>query len=69
MRQVKILKPSKGLIIINPLTGLKLEEEGNTMVMSTYWVRRIKCGDVIEVKKEKKVSKKNNNKKIENIKE
>ena len=62
MRQVKKLKASRGLIIIDPLTSLALPKEGKDVVMSTYWARRLKCGDVEEVKKEKKVSKKNDKK-------
>ena len=55
MRKTKVLKPSKkDLVVINPLTGLKIKEEGQEIVMSTYWARRLKCGDVVEVKSQAK---------------
>lgn len=71
MRKIKVLKPSKkGLVIINPQTGLKLKEEGQAMVMSVYWARRLKCGDVLEVLQKnvgKKVS--SNKKQTREVKE
>lgn len=58
MRKTKVVKPSKkDLVVINPLTGLKIKEEGQEIVMSTYWARRLMCGDVVEVKTQPKESK------------
>lgn len=71
MRKVKILKPKDGLNVPNPLTKLNLNKDGEPVVMSTYWVRRLKDGDVVEVKESKKQlrdnesPKKSNNKKSE----
>ena len=49
------LKPSKkGLKVHNPATKLFLKEDGEHVSNSTYWRRRLKCGDVVEVREEKK---------------
>ena len=64
MRKVKVLKPSKeGLIVINPQTKLPIKKDGEPLVMSTYWARCLKSGDVVEV-----VKKEDSNKKQSKIK-
>lgn len=41
------LKPAKaGLIVRDPDTGKPLAEDGEVKTRSTYWIRRIKQGDV-----------------------
>lgn len=43
------VKPAVGVKVRDPLTMQHLPDEGKEVVASTYWVRRIKCGDVIDV--------------------
>lgn len=65
----KKLKPSIGkdgkpLKVHNPATKLFIKEEGQMLPMSTYWRRRLACGDVVEVTEDepKKPTKKTNKK-------
>jgi len=44
------IKPATGLNIPDPETGAYLPEGGMLMPRSGYWLRRLKDGDVIEVK-------------------
>lgn len=44
------LKPSKGLKVPRPEDGRFLEEGGEWVEQSSYWKRRVKDGDVSEVK-------------------
>lgn len=49
------IKPAReGLVVINPITGQPLKEEGEKVQASTYWHRRLKDGDVVKVAKEAK---------------
>lgn len=41
-----ILKPSDGLIVRDPDTLEPLPVEGAVKPLSSYWLRRIDCGDV-----------------------
>lgn len=50
------LKPLAGRSIPDPARGDLLPKEGRNVEMSTYWLRRIKAGDVTEVKAETKAS-------------
>ena len=43
------LKPKAGLKIPRPDTGRALAPEGEYVPKSTYWLRRIADGDVMEV--------------------
>lgn len=57
-----MLKPAKGkdgksLKVHNPATKLFLKEEGQTVSFSTYWRRRLACGDVVEAAEKKEVKK------------
>lgn len=53
------LKPAKaGVKIPNPFNGKFLQEEGEVVELNKFWRRRINAGEVVEVKEEKKVSKK-----------
>lgn len=46
------LKPSKeGLLVRHPQTKRPLKQEGEEVKKSTYWLRRLKEGSVIEVNK------------------
>lgn len=40
------LIPRDGLLVRRPDVGEYLPAEGAEVVMSVYWLRRIKCGDV-----------------------
>lgn len=45
------LKPGKpDLLVRHPLTKRKLKADGEEIQLNSYWRRRLKCGDVIEVK-------------------
>ena len=44
------IKPAKGLRIADPKTGDYLPEGGMLVPRSGFWIRRLKVGDVIEVK-------------------
>jgi hypothetical protein len=64
MQKIK-LRPSKpGLKVSNPATNLHLKDEGEFIALTSYWRRRLNCGDVIEVKEEPKKEKKNQPKKF-----
>lgn len=62
----KILKPARPDLKVHvPATKLFLKAEGQPIVLTTYWRRRLACGDVVEVteaKTAKKVTKKVNKK-------
>jgi hypothetical protein len=55
METVK-LKPKSGIKLKNPETRLELSAEGEDVVLSTFWRRRIMEGDV-EIIESKKVDK------------
>lgn len=45
------IKPAPGLKVRDPITKLHLPEAGITVSETdTYWVRRLRDGDVVEVK-------------------
>ncbi|KHJ65752.1 MULTISPECIES: DUF2635 domain-containing protein [Pantoea] len=50
------LKPVGGRSVPDPARGDLLPKEGRNVEMSTYWLRRMKVGDVTEVKAETKAS-------------
>ena len=57
MRYFKV-KPSKeGLKVPFPLSKIFLKHEGQKVPKSSYWVRRLKQGDVVELKEEEEVKK------------
>lgn len=43
------LKPRKGVLVRKP-DGLHLAEKGEVVPRNAYWLRRLREGDVIEVK-------------------
>ena len=43
-------KKSSRLRVIDPMTGRPLPDAGQKVVQSSYWVRRLRCGDIEEVK-------------------
>lgn len=64
MQKIK-LRPSKpGLKVTNPATNLHLKEEGQLVALTSYWRRRLSCGDVVEVKEQPKQEKKIQPKKV-----
>ena len=44
------IKPAHGLRISDPISGGDLPEAGAYMPRSGFWLRRLKDGDVVEVK-------------------
>lgn len=65
MKKIKVKPSLKGLKVINPKTSRHLSENGEEVERSSYWIRRIKSGDVLIVQDEiieekKKQSKKSN---------
>lgn len=42
------LKPSAGLLVRDPVTGLHLAADGEEKVLTPYWLRRMADGDVVE---------------------
>lgn len=44
-----VVKPAKGLTVLKP-DGRKLAAEGETVTRTSFWLRRLQDGDVIEVK-------------------
>jgi len=42
------IKPAPGIRIADPLTGAYLPEEGMLVPRSGFWLRRVRCGDVVE---------------------
>lgn len=47
------LAPRTGMVVIDPTTNKALPAAGVDVEMSSYWVRRLKDGDVAEVSEEK----------------
>lgn len=43
-------KVSARLRVLDPMTGRPLPDKGQSVVQSSYWVRRLGCGDVEPVK-------------------
>lgn len=57
----KFLIPEKDLRVINPFNKLALPETGSLVEIDSYWLRRLRDGDVselIEKLEEKKTKKK-----------
>jgi hypothetical protein len=51
--ETKILKPSRaGLLVRDPVSKRPLKEEGESKQISSYWARRITCGDVVVVEEQ-----------------
>lgn len=51
----KVLKPSReDLKVFDPATKLHLPKEGKKVKLTSYWRRRLSCGDCLEVKEEEK---------------
>lgn len=40
--------PKNGLVVIDPVTRKPIHSQGQYVDKSTYWQRRILCGDVIQ---------------------
>jgi uncharacterized protein DUF2635 len=54
------VKPNAGKIMRDPFTAIPLPPEGRQVPSNTFWRRRVKAGDVVEVKapaKKKEASK------------
>ncbi len=53
IRRKKILKPAaEGALVPNPSTGHSLSPDGEAVTMTSYWVRRLRAGEVVELEKE-----------------
>lgn len=46
------IKPAPGLRLADPVTGDYLPEGGALVPRSGFWLRRLKDGDVVEVKRD-----------------
>ncbi|RMG60283.1 MAG: DUF2635 domain-containing protein [Gammaproteobacteria bacterium] len=44
------IKPAPGLRVRDPQTRRLLAEKGEVKPRDGYWMRRLACGDVVEVK-------------------
>ena len=44
------VRPKNGARVLNPATYSPLAERGEVVPQNSYWLRRLKCGDVEEVK-------------------
>lgn len=64
MSKIKLKPSKKGLKVTNPKHGRDLKEEGELVSLSIYWRRRLKSGEVVEVKEEKKTKSKSKPKKF-----
>lgn len=53
--QYLFLKPKEGLEVHHPRSPKKLKAEGERVVKSTYWQRRLWDGDVFEYQPEAKL--------------
>jgi hypothetical protein len=50
MTDTKIhIKPAPGKVVIDPETRKSLAADGDTVTSSTYWLRRVADGDVIQL--------------------
>lgn len=54
MPKMKLRPTRKGLKVPFSMSQKYLKEEGESVKMSSYWIRRMKEGDVEEVKEEEK---------------
>lgn len=45
---VKYLVPKPGFVVRDPVTKTPLPAEGREVAMTTYWLRRLREGDVLE---------------------
>lgn len=43
-----ILKPAPGRRVVDPVTMQALPEGGALVERTSFWIRRLKCGDVVE---------------------
>lgn len=49
MSDRKTLAPAPGCTVHDPATYLELPQEGVSVVLDSYWIRRLNAGDVLEV--------------------
>jgi len=47
--QIIKLKPAKGMLVRDPETGRHLDSKGENKPRSSYWLRRLNDGDVVEI--------------------
>ena len=50
MTAVLKIKPAPGLKVRDPVTKQHLKEEGEQKPRTTFWLRRLAAGEVLEVK-------------------
>lgn len=48
------IKPQKDLVVIDPDTGDPLPQSGKEVRRNSYWLRRLKDGDVLQLKNPQK---------------
>jgi len=56
-------KASARLRVLDPMTGRPLPDKGQPVVQSSYWVRRLRCGDVEHVTRAPRASSKSSSQK------
>ena len=54
MSKILKIKPRAGVLVPYPMSNKMLNKDGADVEKSSYWLRRIKDGDVIEIKPEPK---------------
>lgn len=57
MPESRYLKPADGRLVRDPVTGKHLASTGEDKPRNSYWLRRLKDGDVVEAKRPRKSSK------------
>lgn len=57
MPEIKHLVPAAGITVIRPDTLRMLPPEGEPVEVNSYWLRRLKDGDVSELATKSKTSK------------
>lgn len=50
------IKPAEGRLVRDPLNKTYLPADGADVAVSTYWLRRLKSGEVLEVKPPVKIA-------------
>ncbi|MBA1445879.1 MAG: DUF2635 domain-containing protein [Chromatiales bacterium] len=57
MPESHYLKPADGRLVRDPVTSKHLASNGEDKPRNSYWLRRLKDGDVVEAKRPRKSSK------------
>lgn len=43
------VKPAPGRLVRDPQTGMRVPDEGRAVPRTSYWLRRMHAGDLVEV--------------------